>query len=253
MAELNPNDLLRYVNLGDFLVLHVQTGGYDARIWKVMLGDDSAVLRVFSPDRSAHIEFEVQAMNLAGEAGLPVPSVLASGVFASHPFMIVEWVDGKSLLDVWDGSSSYGFGELHCQLHTNTERQDGSCLLHMDYHPLNVLVDRGEVSGVIDWTNAAWGRAVDDVARTLCILICTPIVDRSDRVFARKLRRIARAYLDGYGSVLGLREAIIRATTAMFDELDYHIRENGLAEPKDARRRLQRWSEFNSKSYLPRF
>ena len=85
MAELNPNDLLRYVNLGDFLVLHVQTGGYDARIWKVMLGDDYAALRVFSPDRNANIQFEVQAMNLAAAAGLPVPSVPVSYTHLTLP------------------------------------------------------------------------------------------------------------------------------------------------------------------------
>ena len=26
-------------------------------------------------------------------------------------------------------------------------------LLHMDYHPLNVMVDGGQVTGVLDWAN----------------------------------------------------------------------------------------------------
>jgi len=50
-------------------------------------------------------------------------------------------------------------------------------LLHLDLHPLNLLVDDdGEVSGVVDWANTAVGPAVLDRARTWSILTFDPVV-----------------------------------------------------------------------------
>jgi Ser/Thr protein kinase RdoA (MazF antagonist) len=52
---------------------------------------------------------------------------------------------------------------------------DDGRLLHLDLHPFNVLVDEGdEVSGVLDWANAAAGPAVLDRARTSTILTLDP-------------------------------------------------------------------------------
>ncbi|MFI7651036.1 phosphotransferase [Micromonospora sp. NPDC049460] len=51
------------------------------------------------------------------------------------------------------------------------------CLLHLDLHPLNVLVNEaGDVSGVLDWTNAAAGPEVLDRARTWSILTLDPAI-----------------------------------------------------------------------------
>jgi Phosphotransferase enzyme family len=48
-------------------------------------------------------------------------------------------------------------------------------LLHLDLHPFNVLVgDRGEITGVIDWANAAAGDPVLDCARSWTILTLDP-------------------------------------------------------------------------------
>ena len=48
-------------------------------------------------------------------------------------------------------------------------------LLHLDLHPYNVLVDDdGQLTGVIDWTNAAAGDPQLDAARTWSILVLDP-------------------------------------------------------------------------------
>ena len=47
-------------------------------------------------------------------------------------------------------------------------------LLHLDYHPLNVLGEAGAISGVLDWTNADGGDPRADVARTGAILRFLP-------------------------------------------------------------------------------
>jgi aminoglycoside phosphotransferase (APT) family kinase protein len=57
----------------------------------------------------------------------------------------------------------------------------GDRLLHLDLHPFNVLIDaRGDVSGVLDWANAAAGHPDLDRARSLSILTLDPAaVERS--------------------------------------------------------------------------
>jgi len=75
--------------------------------------------------------------------------------------------------------------------------------------------------------------------------MCTPILDRSDRKFARSLRRLTREYLSGYGSVTDLRPYLREAAIHLEKELDYHVQENGLSEPRNARRLIARWQTFN--------
>ncbi|MBA4179172.1 MAG: hypothetical protein C0506_01150 [Anaerolinea sp.] len=48
-------------------------------------------------------------------------------------------------------------------------------LCHLDFHPLNILVLKGEVSGVIDWSNAAFGDPAADVAVTRILLTVPPV------------------------------------------------------------------------------
>jgi aminoglycoside phosphotransferase (APT) family kinase protein len=47
-------------------------------------------------------------------------------------------------------------------------------LLHLDYHPLNVLTDGTRITAVLDWANARAGDTRADVARTYTILMVEP-------------------------------------------------------------------------------
>lgn len=62
----------------------------------------------------------------------------------------------------------------------------GNSVLHLDLHPLNVILtaDRGPV--VIDWTNAASGEPAFELARTL-VTIGTAQIPRNAAVAARRL------------------------------------------------------------------
>ncbi len=42
--------------------------------------------------------------------------------------------------------------------------------MHLDYHLQNVLVDGGQITGVIDWVNAGRGDVRVDFARTMALL-----------------------------------------------------------------------------------
>jgi hypothetical protein len=74
-------------------------------------------------------------------------------------------------------------------------------LLHLDYHPLNVLVQHGQVSAVLDWTNAHAGDPRADFARTLTILRLSPpyggAVERALRTLVEVGWRV------GYGPLAG--------------------------------------------------
>ena len=243
--------VLRSLDCDHFQVLHRVEGGADARIWKAVAGDTVAALRVFRPHQALGLKFEIEAMIMASAAGVPVPKIFATGSHNNLPCMLIEWIDGQSMLEACYREShleplSRSFGQLSAQLHNRTARPDGTCLIHMDYHPLNAIAKKGKIVGIIDWTNAQFGSPLQDVARTVSLLVCTPLVSREDRNFARTLRRIARHYLNGYGDVGGLRSHILEATKHLEEELEYHIRENGMVAPVHARRIIARWKKFNS-------
>jgi aminoglycoside phosphotransferase (APT) family kinase protein len=138
----------------------------------------------------------------AASAALPVPEIRAVTTWNDRPVMLLEWMQGEPLLSAViadpENAKAWGrlLGEAQARLHEiaapaglpspaqswlghlNSELPagaDGSTLLHFDFHPLNVLVHDGQVSGVIDWTNAAAGDPRLDAARTWAILDCAPI------------------------------------------------------------------------------
>ena len=80
---------------------------------------------------------------------------------------------------------------------------DGSTVLHLDYHPGNVMVD-GAGAMVIDWTNAGLGPAGLDVAMTWMLMATSDVDDvpRLLRPFVRRLRaRIVEEYLAATSTV----------------------------------------------------
>jgi aminoglycoside phosphotransferase (APT) family kinase protein len=95
-------------------------------------------------------------------------------------------------------------------------------LVHMDMHPLNVILGpRGPV--VIDWTNAGEGDPEFDVAYSQVVLSTSetdfdPVVGFIARTFQRQF---VRAYLRGVG-VSPSRESVARAIEHRLK--DRHVR-----------------------------
>jgi aminoglycoside phosphotransferase (APT) family kinase protein len=48
-------------------------------------------------------------------------------------------------------------------------------ILHLDFHPGNVMVHKGAVSGVIDWANGTTGDPASDVGTTVALLTMGPV------------------------------------------------------------------------------
>jgi tRNA A-37 threonylcarbamoyl transferase component Bud32 len=127
------------------------------------------------------IEREARSIAYAREHGFPAPEIYE--VRAGGTEIVMERLDGPLLMDVmlrqpWRiGRYARQLADLHDRLHVIPAPEwlpaidDGDRLVHLDLHPLNVIVTAsGPV--VIDWTNAARGNALVDVAMTVVLVTC---------------------------------------------------------------------------------
>jgi Ser/Thr protein kinase RdoA (MazF antagonist) len=123
----------------------------------------------------------------AAAAVLPVPKVLGRSDFGNATAVLLERLPGQpaavaTLGDaVLAGAVGRACGTVHARLAAVPAPQrlpapplaaagDGpGRLLHLDLHPLNILVSGSEVTGVLDWANAAAGDPVLDRARSWAI------------------------------------------------------------------------------------
>jgi aminoglycoside phosphotransferase (APT) family kinase protein len=161
------------------------------------------VVRLF-PEGSNAAEREYLAMDAAARHGLPVPAIVSRGMMANRQVLVSTFIDGALAIQVLVANPAQAraigvaMGETLGRLHevtapagiaaradawiarggpslaavrhllAATPNQDR--LLHLDYHPHNVLMREGRVTGVIDWENTLAGPPHMDLARTLAIL-----------------------------------------------------------------------------------
>jgi aminoglycoside phosphotransferase (APT) family kinase protein len=147
------------------------SGGREADI--LDLGDGTVLRRYKS---LGHPEREGMVMQHARSHGFPVPRV----VEIREDALVLERIDGRTmgreiLRRPWRARRHvHLLATLHRRLHRIPSPPDlpqagpGDTLLHLDFHPDNVLMSRaGPV--VIDWTNARRGDPALDVAMTWVI------------------------------------------------------------------------------------
>jgi hypothetical protein len=109
-------------------------------------------------------------------------------------------------------------------------------LLHLDLHPYNVLVDdAGEVTGVIDWTNAAAGDPRLDAARTWSILTLDPaaLALRAEPGWVA----LTEAWLDGLPEIPAPARAW--ACRFMLEDLRKRLDPAALASVREVLRRVE--------------
>ncbi|CAN5730820.1 hypothetical protein BH23CHL2_BH23CHL2_04300 [soil metagenome] len=205
------------------------TGGWSGtEIWRVEIDGARCLVRIFAPGEEIVATREMAALEQGSRYGLPVQRVVARGDVDGRAVLLLEWIEGRELKDALASepqqSRRYGeqFGELQARLHdidpppalpraidwpardvypddlrARLEQlsADNGRLVHLDYHPGNVLVDNGRVSGLIDWTNARAGDPRFDLARSLLLLRLMPGLDAEMKV---RFRPVVRTFMSGW-------------------------------------------------------
>jgi aminoglycoside phosphotransferase (APT) family kinase protein len=165
------------------------------------------------------MEKEAKVMGYVAQHGYPVPRVEEMSADGSE--LVMERIDGPTMLEVlsrqpwtlWRYAAV--LAALHNRLHEIPGPQwldpfltGGNCLVHLDLHPLNVILSpKGPV--VIDWSNAARGAGSADVALIWLVMIAAEIPEgRVQAVVARVFRRLfIRSFL-GHFELAPVRAAL---------------------------------------------
>jgi len=218
------------LELGQFAAAERATGGFDTVVWRVRLGARTYALRIFRAEQKNAMGRELSALRAAARGGVAVPAVrLVGTVEDGRPAMLLDWCPGVTLLSAlrarpWTAVPlAIEFGRVQRRIHAVTApalvastwmdwprpvnsslraRVEAAssgrrALLHFDFHPLNVLVERDRVSAVLDWVNVHAGDPRADVARTLTILRFAPA---SGTGVERAVRRVLElGWRVGYG------------------------------------------------------
>jgi len=234
----DPLAIARSLGLADGERATAVAGGADTAIWRVDAGGATYALRLFRPEQAAMAAREVVAMGAAADGGLPVPSIRAAGTWQDRPALLMPWLPGRTVEDElgrrpWRGwRLGVEFGRVQAAVHgvpapaalrdhplpwiewatpddalrhrLRAIVDQPEALLHLDYHPRNVLVVDGRVSAVLDWANARAGDRRADLARTASILRFAPLAGGAPP-FAARLARAAftAGWRRGYRAVAG--------------------------------------------------
>ena len=218
--------------------------GRDADIFEF---GDGLVLRKTRDGRS--IEHEARIMRYAADHGYPVPEV--HDVRADGSEIVMQRIDGPLMMEPMSKRPwtipRYAslLADLHDQLHEigapdwlGQSSDGGDRLVHLDLHPLNVLLSAGGPV-VIDWSNAARGEALSDVALTYVLLTCPRMPGPRPLQIAAQPARVglARLFARRYQG-RGLTEHI--AVAADLKTLDRHMMPDEIANLHRLAHRMRR-------------
>jgi len=117
------------------------------------------------------------------------------------------------------------FDAIAAWLDANAPPRAAQVLCHGDFHPWNVLIEDGAISGIIDWANFHVAPAEYDLARSVVILTEAPVsLPLPLQSAVRAVRRpIARSYLAHYRRLRPINDStfdywLAFAATAMLVE-----------------------------------
>jgi aminoglycoside phosphotransferase len=190
----------------DLALTPMRRGLGATELWACSAGPraPALVVRVFPTGADARAAAECLAMDAAARHGVPVPAIVLRGSVAGRPVVASTFVTGEPANRVLDTRPEDAqvlgvvmgetLGRLHDVVAPEPFRRNAAAwverggrelapirpllaavpqqerLIHLDYHPMNVLIEGGAVSGVIDWENAMAGPPHMDLARTRAIL-----------------------------------------------------------------------------------
>ncbi len=238
-APLDPAAIVAGLGLHGATVSQVQTGTDNQAIFRVEHGAQAYALRVLNPHQLRSYHREMEAMRAASRAGIPVPEIHANIVWEDRPVLLLAWCSGlpflrtleRRLWRIWPLGVAYGRmqaaihrvagppeldadprawielagpGEPALQRRLRALAQPRAALLHLDYHPLNVMSDGTAITGVLDWNNTCVGDPRACMARTYQILHAGPFGPGRTPLYVRVFSLLlAEAWRRGYEQVAG--------------------------------------------------
>ena len=191
------------------------SGGWDTTLWRVDSQGRSFALRVFSVEQARTSQREAVVMRALSEQGLPVPALRAEGVGQGRPALLLDWCPGRTVMEeltarpwhIW--RLGVEMGRMHARIHlasvpaevthdfprveVKLQESPQTKILHLDYHPLNVMTDGQQITGVLDWSNAKVGDARADLARTVTLMRLAPIPPGFPLPVVRVFRQLLEA------------------------------------------------------------
>ena len=241
-TKIDPREALAGLGFAEVSEPRRVKGGWDTLLWRFGTPDGrNHSLRVFSPHLPKEIVWRERiALETCAIAGLPAPRIEKIGEVQGLPAMILSWCPGIPILAfvekkpwaIWRLGRL--FGRTQAKLHAVTPPDEfvtgapnnwvsrvteeyadlaahalslglsTSSLIHMDYHPLNVVSDGATVTGILDWAYAAAGDPRADLARTEITLLSAPVPPGPMSALLNLARKIIlRAWRSGYEEVAG--------------------------------------------------
>ena len=172
---------------------------------------DGKWYKVYDEERKTYnVLFEALNQSRVESAGLCVPKLLETCVIDGHWAIVQEYIEGKTMKQLMeeepDKEDEYlqWFVDLQVQMHKlripkmskHRDKMNGkiahtelsatlrydlhnrveamprhNCVLHGDYKPNNVIVDKNGKAYIIDWYHATQGNAEADAARTYMMFL----------------------------------------------------------------------------------
>lgn len=238
MSDINPFAILDHLGITNCTGATRIHGGWYTTIWQVHCKDNVFALRLFPAGHQPAAKHEATMMRAAQAAGVQVPEIHAEGEWNNRPVLLLSWCDGRTVMQEmrrrpWNiRRLGYRFGQTQARMHSakynhpdlDAQRwitrfgpvddelrsrladvqQPTSRLLHLDFHPLNVMAFRREIGCILDWCNAMPGDPRADVARTWSILRLMPLTAGRPEPVTESARRLLTAgWLRGYQAIAG--------------------------------------------------
>src|SRR4051794_35353395 len=227
---------MRELGFGDPYAASVLAENRGKGVWHIQGEEGAFALRILRPGEHETALVERRAMEAARHTGAPAPWVVAAGTWETRPVMLLSWCDGGTLRDAGRSRPWAAFalgiacGRAQARLNTHPAPADLAAtawitrlgdvdaelrsrltaaeaspggLLHLDFHPDNVLVSGREVTGLVDWTNACRGDGRADLARTWSLLTHRARGGARARATSLVWRLAAAGWHRGYEQVAG--------------------------------------------------
>ena len=261
-------DAVRNLDLGPDAVVEPAAGGASGSAWLVRIPGRRYVLRLSSRSLT---DGRLGAMAAARGGGLPAPELIRRAAIPHGDAMLLSWLPGRTLYEALLHSpgetSRWGrlMGEMQRLLHKIAappdltdvledaaqpfaagrgvaQLPDGGALLHLDWHPLNLLVDEGGggICGIVDWDNARRGHPLLDLARTRSMMTVEPSLASLPQELRGRIDELVESWMEGYGGMARDIPASCHAWAGRVMLADLEGRYAGVPAALDP---LRRWTE----------